>query len=166
MRSRLCVCLTCSCFDDCFSRNVGPSTGPSSSGAPRRCQVLDMDCQYTWGEVSQGILHGQVYRLVFRCNVCCPASVYLLRRPQTDMATENLCSWNIETESQRGLGSNRPCSKITKVNLMFTGTCIVIIFQYIIPTRCTSNRVYLTLRLLMSYIYIYIYIWSTYSWCF
>jgi hypothetical protein len=30
----------------CFSRNVVPSTGPSSSSAPRRCQVLGSDCRY------------------------------------------------------------------------------------------------------------------------
>jgi hypothetical protein len=29
------------------------------------------------------------------------------------------------------------------LNLMFMGPCIVIIFWYIIPTRCTSHRVYL-----------------------
>ena len=29
--------------------------------------------------------------------------------------------------------------------LMFMGPCIVIIFWYIIPTRCTSHRVYLNL---------------------
>jgi hypothetical protein len=28
------------------------------------------------------------------------------------------------------------------LDLMFTGPCIVIIFQYIIPTRCTSHRAY------------------------
>jgi len=28
-------------------------------------------------------------------------------------------------------------------NLMFMGPCIVILFWYIIPTRCTSHRVYL-----------------------
>jgi len=32
--------------------------------------------------------------------------------------------------------------------LMFTGPCIVLIFWYIIPTRCTSNRVYLIWQLL------------------
>ena len=47
--------------------------------------------------------------------------------------------------------------------LTFMGTCIVIIFWYIIPTRCRSHRIYLTLRLLMSYIYIYIYIYM-YTW--
>jgi len=30
------------------------------------------------------------------------------------------------------------------VYLMLIGPCIVIIFWYIIPTRCTSHRVYLT----------------------
>jgi hypothetical protein len=35
-----------------------------------------------------------------------------------------------------------------QIILMFTGPCIVIIFQYIIPTRCTSNRVYLIWQLL------------------
>jgi len=36
------------------------------------------------------------------------------------------------------------CTKREKLweNLMFMGPCIVIIFEYIIPTRCTSHRVY------------------------
>lgn len=114
------VCLTFSCFADCFFRNVVPSTGPSSSSAPRRCQVLGMDCQYTWSEMSQRILHGHVYRLALLCGVCCPASMHLLQCPQTDMATEHLWAWNIKTEPHRGLGSNRPCSKITMVNYMCT----------------------------------------------
>ena len=45
------------------------------------------------------------------------------------------------------------------LNLMFMGPCIVIIFWYIMPPRCTNHRVDLTLRRLMSYIYIYIYIY-------
>ena len=37
-------------------------------------------------------------------------------------------------------------TEIQRRNLMFMGPCgIVIIFWYIIPTRCTSHRVYLTL---------------------
>jgi hypothetical protein len=35
------------------------------------------------------------------------------------------------------------------VYLIFMGPCIVIIFYYIIPTRCTRHSVYLTLILPM-----------------
>jgi len=46
--------------------------------------------------------------------------MYLLRRPQTDMATEHLWALSVETEPQRGLGSDSLCSKITKVTYLFT----------------------------------------------
>jgi hypothetical protein len=36
----------------------------------------------------------------------------------------------------------------TKANLMFMGSCNLIIFWYIIPTRCTSDSVYLIWQLL------------------
>ena len=40
------------------------------------------------------------------------------------------------------------CRNICFLNLMFMGPCITIIFWYIIPTRCTSHRVYLIWQLL------------------
>jgi len=42
------------------------------------------------------------------------------------------------------------CTQCTNIclDLMFMGPCIVIIFWYIIPTRCTSHRVYFIWQLL------------------